>query len=106
MLRGFINCKSAEERINYIVNSNTEDWTDAELNSVMEIVGVKGDYSNASTADKLSVIATTLSFVNVSSSDFDRVEDDGNPVDDMRLMKNAIEYTKLISNMYAKNIRM
>lgn len=103
MLREFVNCRTTEERINYITNSKAEDWTEAELNSVMEIVGVKGDYSNASISDKLSVIVTTLGFVNSDDAQFDRVEDDGEAVDDMASMKDAIQYTKLISNLYAKS---
>ena len=106
MLREFINCKTTEERIKYIMNSKAEDWTEAELSSVMEIVGVKGDYSNASISDKLSVIVTTLGFVNSNDAQFDRIKDDGEAVDDMDSMKDAVRYTKLISNLYAKSSHM
>lgn len=106
MLREFINCRTTEERINYITNSKAEDWTEAELKSVMEIVGVKGDYSNAGISDKLSVIVTTLGFVNSSGAQFDRIKDDGEAVDDMASMKAAVQYTKLISNLYAKSSQM
>lgn len=106
MLREFINCRTTEERINYITNSKAEDWTEAEINSVMEIVGVKGDYSNAGIRDKLSVIVTTLGFVNSNDTQFDRIKDDGEAVDDMDSMKGAVQYTKLISNLYAKSSQM
>lgn len=60
MLRGFIKCITSKERIAYIMDNRFGDWSDSELESVMEIVGVEGDYSKASKEDKIKAIVETL----------------------------------------------
>lgn len=60
MLRGFIKCITSKERIAYIMDNRLGDWSDSELESVMEIVGVEGDYSKASKEDKIKAIVETL----------------------------------------------
>ena len=60
MLRGFVKCVTSKERIAYIMDNRFGNWSDSELESVMEIVGVEGDYSNASKEDKIKVIVETL----------------------------------------------
>lgn len=60
MLRGFIKCVTSKERIAYIMDNRFGDWSDSELESVMEIVGVEGDYSKASKEDKIKAIVETL----------------------------------------------
>ena len=60
MLRGFVKCVTSKARIAYIMDNRFGDWSDSELESVMEIVGVEGDYSKASKEDKIKVIVETL----------------------------------------------
>ncbi len=107
MLREFIKCKSAEERLDFIVASNENSWTDSELNSVMEIIGVKGSYGEASKKDKLSVIATTLGFVrNAESKDalfanIDAIDTEEFTLDYEKNLMGLREYTKALSGLYA-----
>lgn len=60
MLRGFVKCVTSKERIAYILDNRFGDWSGSELESVMEIVGVEGDYSKASKEDKIKAIVETL----------------------------------------------
>ena len=107
MLREFIKCKSAEERLDFIVTSNEESWTESELNSVMEIIGVKGNYNEASKKDKLSVIATTLGFVrNAENKDalftnIDEIDTAKFTLDYEKNLMGLREYTKALSGIYA-----
>lgn len=107
MLREFIKCKSVEERLDFIISSNEESWTDSELNSVMEIIGVKGRYDGASKKDKLSVIATTLGFVrNAESKDalftnIDAIDTEKFTLDYEKNLMDLKEYTKALSGLYA-----
>lgn len=80
MLRGFINCKSTEERINYITGSKATDWTEAEVAAVMEIVGVNGNYNDTPVEDKLNIIAAALGFTRKAEENdstlFSKIEDE------------------------------
>lgn len=60
MLRGFVKCVTRKERIAYILDNRFGNWSDSELDAVMEIVGVKGDYSKDSKEDKIKTIVETL----------------------------------------------
>lgn len=106
MLRGFVKCITRKERIDYILDNRFGDWSDSELDAVMRIVGVQGDYSKASKEDKIKVIVATLKLAKSDKEDFERIEDDGKPVDDMEAMKNVIQYTKIVSNLYAKSSQL
>lgn len=104
MLREFINCRSNEERLAFIKNGNVSDWTEAELNSIMDIVGVKGDYSNASLVDKLNVIKATLSFVKSDKVNFESIDDSDDTISESEKekLRSARKYTRLMADMYSK----
>lgn len=106
MLRGFVKCVTRKERIAYIMDNRFGNWSDSEIDAVMKIVGVKGDYSNASKEEKLMAAAATLKLANSDKADFQRVEDEGKTVDDMDAVKNCVQYTKLVTNLYAKSSQL
>lgn len=106
MLRGFVKCVTRKERIAYIMDNRFGNWSDSEIDAVMKIVGVKGDYSNASKEEKLMAAAATLKLANSDKADFQRVEDEGKAVDDMAAMKSSVQYTKLVANLYAKSSQL
>ena len=60
MLRGFVKCVTRKERIAYILDNRFGNWSDSELDAVMEIVGVNGDYSKDSKEDKIKTIVEIL----------------------------------------------
>lgn len=60
MLRGFVKCVTDKERLEYIMDNRFGNWSASELDSVMDIVGVKGDYSRATQMDKIMAIADTI----------------------------------------------
>lgn len=62
MLREFIKCATVEERINYLKNAEVSNCSEEEINTIMNIVGVQGDYSGASIVDKLGAINSSLKF--------------------------------------------
>ena len=103
MLRGFIKCITRKERIAYMMDNRFGNWSESELESVMKIVGVKGDYSKASKEDKIKAIVATLKLAKDEKAQFDRISDNGKAVDDMDAMKSSVQYTKLVTNLYAKS---
>ncbi len=103
MLRGFVKCISRKERIAYMMDNRFGNWSDSELESVMKIVGVKDDYSNASKEEKIKAIVATLKMAKDDKAQFDRVNDNGEKVDDMDAMKSSVQYTRLVTNLYAKS---
>ena len=106
MLRGFIKCVTRKERIAYLMDNRFGNWTDSEIEAVMKIVGVKGDYSNATKEEKIKAVATTLKLADNDKAEFGRIKDNGETVDDMDAMKSSVEYTRLVSNLYAKNSQL
>lgn len=106
MLRGFVKCVTRKERIAYILDNRFGNWSDSELDAVMKIVGVKGDYSKASKEDKIKAVVATLKLAKPDKADFERVEDNGEAVDDMDAMKSSVQYTKLVTNLYAKSSQL
>ena len=51
MLRKFIQCRSNEERLEFVKESNVKDWTSSQLETALEIVGFNKDISNFSDED-------------------------------------------------------
>ena len=41
MIRKFIQCKNTRERLNLMVSSKEQEWAEGELDTVMEIFGLK-----------------------------------------------------------------
>lgn len=103
MLRGFIKCITRKERIDYIMANGADKWTDSEVDAAMKIVGVNGDYSKATKEDKLKAMLATLKMAKNDNVQFDRVNDNGEVVDDMEAMKSSVQYTRLVTNLYAKS---
>lgn len=106
MLRGFIKCVTRKERIAYLMDNRFGNWTDSEIDAVMKIVGVKDDYSNATKEERLKAAAATLKLADNDKAEFGRIKDNGETVDDMDAMKSSVEYTRLVSNLYAKNSQL
>ena len=106
MLRGFIKCITRKERIAYMMDNRFGNWSESELESVMKIVVVKGDYSKASKEDKIKAVVATLKLAKDEKAQFDRISDNGKAVDDMDAMKSSVQYTKLVTNLYAKSSQL
>ncbi|CDD64683.1 unknown [Firmicutes bacterium CAG:882] len=106
MLRGFIKCVTRKERIAYLMDNRFGNWTDSEIDAVMKIVGVKDDYSNATKEERLKAAAATLKLADNDKAEFGRITDNGAAIDDMDAMKSSVEYTKLVSNLYAKSSQL
>ena len=106
MLRGFIRCITRKERIAYMMDNRFGNWTDSELASVMQIVGVRGDFSNATKEDKIKAIVATLKMNRDDKAQFDRVQDNGKAINDMDAMKDSIQYTRVITNLYSKSSQL
>ena len=103
MLRGFIKCITRKERIAYMMDNRFGNWSESELESVMKIVGVKG---KASKEDKIKAVVATLKLAKDEKAQFDRISDNGKAVDDMDAMKSSVQYTKLVTNLYAKSSQL
>lgn len=43
MIRKFIQCKSAEERLKVLSETKEQDWSEENLNTIMEIIGIRED---------------------------------------------------------------
>lgn len=41
MVRSFIQCRSVKERLEFMLSTNKEDWKENELNTIIEIIGLK-----------------------------------------------------------------
>ena len=106
MLRGFIRCINRKERIEYMIDNRFGNWSDSELESVMQIVGVNGDFSNATKEDKIKAIVEALKMGKDDNVQFGRVQDNGKAIDDMDAMRNSIQYTRVIANLYSKNSQL
>ncbi len=59
MIRKFIQCKNTKERLEMLVNTGMDDWTEGELKTVMEIFGMKVP-EGASKKDKWELIILSL----------------------------------------------
>lgn len=59
MIRRFIQCKNTKERMEMLVNTGIADWTEGELNTIMEIFGMKVP-EGASKEDKWELIILSL----------------------------------------------
>ena len=57
MLRKFIQCRSNEERLEFVKESNVKDWTSSQLETALEIVGFNKDISNFSDEEKKVTLA-------------------------------------------------
>ena len=99
MLRGFIRCINRKERIAYMMDNRFSNWSDSELESVMQIVGVNGDFSNATKEDKIKAIVEALKMGKDENVQFGRVQDNGMAIDDMDAMRDSILYTRVIANL-------
>ena len=106
MLRGFIRCINRKERIAYMMDNRFGNWTDSELESVMQIVGVNGDFSNAAKEDKIKAIVEALKMGRDENAQFGRVQDNGKAIDDMDAMRDCIQYTRVITNLYSKSSQL
>ena len=106
MLRGFIRCINRKERIAYMMDNRFSNWSDSELESVMQIVGVNGDFSNAAKEDKIKAIVEALKLGRDEKAQFGRVQDNGKAIDDMDAMRDCIQYTRVITNLYSKSSQL
>ena len=106
MLRGFIRCFNRKERIAYMMDNRFGNWSDSELESVMQIVGVNGDFSNATKEDKIKAIVEALKMGKDENVQFGRVQDNGKAIDDMDAMRDSIQYTRVIANLYSKSSQL
>ena len=106
MLRGFVKCISRKERIAYMMDNRFGNWSDSELESVMQIVGVNGDFSNATKEDKIKAIVEALKMGKDENVQFGRVQDNGKAIDDMDAMRDSIQYTRVIANLYSKSSQL
>lgn len=106
MLRGFIRCINRKERIAYMMDNRFGNWSDSELESVMQIVGVNGDFSNATKEDKIKAIVATLKMSRDENAQFGRVQDNGKAINDMDTMRDSIQYTRVITNLYSKSSQL
>jgi hypothetical protein len=77
------------------------NWSDSELESVMQIVGVNGDFSNATKEDKIKAIVEALKM-----GKDENVQDNGKAIDDMDAMRDSIQYTRVIANLYSKSSQL
>ena len=59
MIRKFIQCKNTKERLEMLAASGIQDWAEGELNTVMEIFGMKVP-EGASKEDKWELILLSL----------------------------------------------
>ena len=66
MIRKFIQCKNTKERLAMIESTKMEDWTEGELDTVMEISGLKLS-SGASKEDKWQMLLLALSKKDVTT---------------------------------------
>lgn len=66
MIRRFIQCKNTKERYEMIASTQMQDWTEGQLDTVMEIVGVKMS-EGASMEDKWNMILLALSNKDVTT---------------------------------------
>ena len=106
MLRGFIRCINRKERIAYMMDNRFSNWSDSELESVMQIVGVNGDFSNAAKEDKIKAIVEALKLGRDEKAQFGRVQDNGKAIDDMDAMRDCIQYTRVITYLYSKSSQL
>ena len=60
MLRDFIKCTTIKERIKYVSGTYFEQWSDAELDAVMDIMGIKNECNSTVKRDKYNTILNTL----------------------------------------------
>lgn len=60
MLRKFIQCRSNEERLEFVKESNVKDWTSSQLETALEIVGFNKDISNFSDEEKKVTLANVI----------------------------------------------
>ena len=104
MLRGFIRCINRKERIAYMMDNRFSNWSDSELESVMQIVGV--NFSNATKEDKIKAIVEALKMGKDENVQFGRVQDNGKAIDDMDAMRDSIQYTRVIANLYSKSSQL
>ena len=59
MIRRFIQCKNTKERLNLMAASNETEWAEGELDTVMEIFGLKVP-EGASKTEKWALILLSL----------------------------------------------
>lgn len=59
MIRKFIQCKTIKERMEMLTGTGIDDWTEGELNTVMEIFGMKVP-EGATKEDKWELILMSL----------------------------------------------
>lgn len=59
MIRKFIQCKNTKERMELLAATNIADWTESNLNTVMEIFGMKIP-EGATKEDKWELIMMSL----------------------------------------------
>ena len=61
MLRDFIKCTTIKERIKYVSGTYFEQWSDAELDAVMDIMGIKNECNSTVKRDKYNTILNKYS---------------------------------------------
>ena len=59
MIRKFIQCKNTKERMELLASTTISDWTESQLNTVMEIFGMKVP-EGATKEDKWELILMSL----------------------------------------------
>lgn len=59
MIRRFVQCKNTKERLDLMVASNEKEWAEGELDTVMEIFGLKVP-EGASKSEKWALIMLSL----------------------------------------------
>ncbi len=59
MIRRFVQCKNTKERLELMVSSKEQEWAEGELDTVMEIFGLKAPVG-ASKNDKWALIMLSL----------------------------------------------
>lgn len=60
MLRKFIQCRSNEQRLEFVKESNVKDWTSSQLETALEIVGFNKNISNFSDEEKKVTLANVI----------------------------------------------
>ncbi len=68
MIRRFIQCKNTKERMEMLANTGVAEWAEGELNTVMEIFGMKVP-EGATKEDKWELIMLSLTSKNAAEAE-------------------------------------
>lgn len=109
MIRRFIQCKNTKERMEMLVSTGISDWTDGELNTVMEIFGMKAQ-ADATKEDKWELIMMSLqskeaaTIAELGRKVFKDVKEENEfSEDDLKNMSDLSAYVKVCGQNLALN---